>query len=331
MRPVEMPDASNNVAGIGPPCRIVRPWGGELPQRVLVIANPSAGRGASAGLVHQLHETFRREGIACTVSLTGDSGHATLLADSAREKFDLIAVVGGDGTVNEVLQSVRSDRPAVLIVPTGTENVLAKYLGLTASLRRLWDVIRDGWAVRFDLGRTGRRRFSMLASVGFDAAIVHALHAERSGTITHLSYFWPIWRQFWQYDWPVLSVTADGREVFHGRGMIVVGNISRYALGLQICSEATPTDGLLDVFVMRCQSRWQLLTWAIVVGLRMHKRLTHAVYARARRICIAAEDKMTIPVEVDGDPAGLLPVEIDVLPAAALLLCWRGARERLTK
>ncbi len=326
-----MTEPSNSPEGIEAECRIVRPWGGQLPQRVLVIANPSAGRGASAGLVHRLHETFRGAGIACTVSLTGDSGHATVLADSARDKFDLIAVVGGDGTVNEVLQSVRSERPVVLIVPAGTENVLAKYLGLTASPRRLWEVIRDGWAVRFDLGRTGERRFSMLASVGFDAAIVHALHGERSGNITHLSYFWPLWRQFWQYDWPVLSVTADGREVFHGRGMIVVGNISRYALGLRICSEAVPTDGLLDVFVMECESRWQLLKWATAVGLRMHKRLPQAVYARARRICIAAQGKITIPVEVDGDPAGLLPVEIDVLPAAALLLCWRGARERLTR
>ena len=166
----------------------------------------------------------------------------------------------------------------------------------------------------------------MLASVGFDAAIVHALHAERSGNITHLTYFWPIWRQFWQYDWPVLSVTADGQEVFHGRGMIVVGNIKRYALGLQICSEATPTDGLLDLFVMECQNRWELLMWASAVAMRMHKRLRQAVYVRAKRIRIAPVGETTIPVEVDGDPAGLLPAEINVVPAAATLLCWRCAK-----
>lgn len=188
-------------------------------------------------------------------------------------------VVGGDGTVNEVLQAVGPERPAVLIVPAGTENVLAKYLGLTTSPRLLWNVIRDGWAVRFDLGVTGTRRFSMLASVGFDAAIVHALHAERSGNITHLSYFWPIWRQFWQYAWPVLSVTADGEEVFRGRGMIIVGNISRYALGLRICSEAIPTDGMLDLFVMECESRWELLKWAVAVALRMHKHCTGGLHA----------------------------------------------------
>jgi diacylglycerol kinase (ATP) len=322
-----MTDYANNLETATLPGRIVRPWEGRLPRRAMVIANPQAGRGAAMGLVNQLHDLFGSAGIPCTVSLTGQAGHATVLAESARDKFDLVAVVGGDGTVNEVLQAVYPDNPVVMIVPAGTENVLAKYLGLTRSPRRLWAAIQEGWAVRLDLGLLGQRRFSMLASVGFDAAIVHALHAERNGNITHLSYFWPIWRQFWQYDWPILSVTADEREVFRGRGMIVVGNIKRYALGLEICSEAMPTDGLLDLFVMECENRWQLLAWSAAVAARMHKRVRQAVYVRARRIRIASADK-TIPVEVDGDPAGRLPAEIQVMPAAATLLCWRCAKDQ---
>jgi diacylglycerol kinase family enzyme len=324
-----MTEMSSSLQIMDQPCRVFRPWNGQLPRRVLVIANPLAGRGASLGLVSQLRDTFHKAGIGCTVSMTDEAGHATALAAQARDEVDLIAVVGGDGTVNEVLQAVGSERPAVLIVPAGTENVLAKYLGLTSSPRRLWDVVREGWAVRFDLGLIGPRRFSMLASVGFDAAIVHALHAERSGNITHLNYFWPLWRQFWQYDWPVLSVMADEREVFRGRGMIVVGNISRYALGLRICSEAMPTDGLLDLFVMECESRWELLKWATAVATRMHNRLRQGVSVRARRIrIVSAGGKTTIPVEVDGDPAGMLPAEISVVPAAATLLCWRCAKDQ---
>lgn len=292
----------------------------------MLIANPRAGRGNSMGLLNQLSDLLRQAGIHCTVGLTGEAGHATGLASSARDKVDLLVVIGGDGTVNEVLQSVAPDHPAVLIVPAGTENVLAKYLGLTVSPQRLWQVVQDGWTVRFDLGLVGARRFSMLASVGFDAAIVHALHAERAGNITHLSYFWPLWRQFWQYDWPVLSVRADDREVFRGRGMIVIGNISRYALGFRICHRAEPVDGLLDLFIMECGNRWELLKWATAVATRMHHRLPEAVYERARKIRIEAAGKVRIPVEVDGDPAGLLPVEIGVVPAAASLLCWRGEK-----
>ncbi len=313
------------------PCRVFRPWNGHLPQRVMVIANPRAGRGTSLGLVNQLGALFREAGIACAVSLTDEAGHATVLAQQAAGEVDLIVVVGGDGTVNEVLQAVGPERPAVLIVPVGTENVLAKYLGLTASPKRLWKVVQDGMAVRFDLGRVGQRRFSMLASVGFDAAIVHALHAERSGNITHLSYFWPIWRSFWQYDWPILSVVADEKEVFHGRAMIVVGNISRYALGLRICGEAQPTDGMLDLFIMECQSRWDLLKWASAVATRMHTRFSLGVSARAKHIRIVPVGKTTIPVEIDGDPAGQVPVEIDVMPAAATLLCWRGSSEQFMR
>ncbi len=280
-------------------------------------------------VVNQLCEIFRQARIPCTVSLTAEAGDATVLAHAARDKYDLLAVVGGDGTVNEVLQSVTVGHPAILIVPAGTENVLAKYLGLTGSPRQLWEIVQDGWTVDFDLGRLGQRRFSMLASVGFDAAIVHALHAERSGNITHMHYFWPLWREFWQYDWPVLSVSADGAEVFRGRGMIVVGNISRYALGLQICRDAVPTDGLLDLFIMEAEDRWDLLRWATAVALRLHGRLKNSVSVRARQIRIAPVDGRPIPMEVDGDPAGMVPAEIDVVPAAASLLFRRSHQARL--
>lgn len=307
-------------------CRVFKAWDGHLPGRAMLIANPRAGRGNSLGLTNRLAEILRQAGVHATVSLTGQAGQATDLASAAKGQADLLVVVGGDGTVNEALQAAGPDGPPILIVPAGTENVLAKYLGLGTDARRLWQVVRDGWAVRFDLGLVGPRRFSMLASVGFDAAIVHALHAERAGNITHFSYFWPLWRQFWQYDWPVLTVAADGREVFRGRGMIVIGNISRYALGLEICSDALPTDGMLDLFIMTCENRWQLLSWAMCVAARMHKRLPQAIYARAQRIRIDAAGRVKIPVEVDGDPAGLLPAEITVASAAVSLLCWRGDR-----
>ncbi len=166
-------------------CRIFKAWEGHLPQRAMLIANPHAGRGRSMGLINRLSEMFRQSGIHSTVALTGEPGHATKLASSAGSKVDLLVVIGGDGTVNEILQAASPDQPPLLIVPAGTENVLAKYLGLSTDPRRILQVIQDGYTVRFDLGQTGNRRFSMLASVGFDAAIVHALHAERAGNITH--------------------------------------------------------------------------------------------------------------------------------------------------
>lgn len=306
--------------------RVYKAWSSRLPGRATLIANPQAGSGKSQVLINRLADVFNQAGITCTVKLTEKSGDATKFAAAEMDSTDLLVVIGGDGTVNEVLQAAKGGQPPVLIVPAGTENVLAKYLGLTSSPVRMLEVIREAWTVRFDLGCLQDRRFSMLASVGFDAAIVHNLHAERSGNITHFTYFWPLWRQFWQYDWPVLSVVADDKEVFHGRGMIVVGNISRYAMGLRICSDALPTDGLLDLFIMQCENRWQLLRWVTLIAARMHKRLPQAVYVRAKRIAIDSASRTKIPVEVDGDPAGLLPIEMTIASVAVPLLCHRDEK-----
>ncbi len=111
--------------------------------------------------------------------------------------------------------------------------------------------------------------------------------------------------------------------------MIIIGNISRYALGLAICSDASPTDGMLDLFIMPCDNRWRLLAWTTFVAARLHKYLPQAIYVRARKINIDAVGKIKIPVEVDGDPAGLLPAQMEVVPRAASLLCFRSERTKL--
>jgi len=307
--------------------RVHRPWAGALPRRVVAIVNPSAGRGLSLPLTHELAGLFARNGVRLATAMTTRPGQASDLAAAASGQADLLIVVGGDGTVNEVLQGVQPDRPAVLIVPAGTENVLAKQLGLSRSPRKLWRVIQDGVAVRFDLGLAAGRRFSMLASAGFDAAVVHDLHATRSGTISHLSYFWPTWRCFWKHDWPPVRVIVDGEEFFCGRGMIFVCNISRYAMGLRICREALPTDGQLDVCVLACRGRWGLIRWAAAAVVGWHPRLYGYKQTRARSVRLVSVGAM--PLEVDGDPAGVLPVQIDVLPAAASLLCSRKAIPRI--
>ena len=75
------------------------------------------------------------------------------------------------------------------------------------------------------------------------------------GHIDHFDYFWPIWRTFWEYKFRPMCVEVDGEEIFDGPGLVFVGNISRYAIGLQILHYADFGDGLLDVCVYKCASQ----------------------------------------------------------------------------
>ena len=94
------------------------------------------------------------------------------------------------------------------------------------SVDKLIKAFEGGCKRPLDLGMINGRCFTSIAGFGFDGAVIHRMNAFRTGHINHLDYFWPIWRTFWEYDFPPMLVLADGVEIFNDRGLVFVGNIS---------------------------------------------------------------------------------------------------------
>lgn len=215
------------------------------------------------------------------------------------------------------VHSARTRKPSgspILVVPSGTENILAKYLDVRGNAERLRQILHDGKAVSLDLALRDRRPFLLVAGIGFDAEVVRRLAEDRDGHISYLSYSAPLWRTFWSYRHPQVSVEADGAVVFEGRGMVFIGNVPRYALGLQLLQKASPFDGLLDLCVFECTSQAGLLRHSLNVLLRRHVGTEGVVYRQARNIRVWSKE--AIDVELDGDFAGSLPATFEILPAA---------------
>ena len=185
--------------------------------------------------------------------------------------------------------------------------------------------------MNFDLAYVNGRTFMSILGVGFDAEVVRRVSAHRTGHISHLSYFWPIWRTFWEHDFPHLRAFADGKEVFAGRGMAFVGNISRYSSGLRICRDARFDDGLLDLVVFRCRRQDHLLLHAAWTLLRRHPLKGDVVYRSARKIRI--ETDQSLPCQVDGDVGPETPLDIFVEPNKIRILAppQRGRGPRSAK
>ena len=147
-----------------------------------------------------------------------------------------------------------TDKP-MLIMPCGTENLLASELGFDEKAETLIKVFEEGYIRPLDLGKADGRCFTSIAGFGFDGDVVKRVNELRHGHIHHLDYFYPIWRTFWDYKFPPIKVVCDGEEIFDGQGLVFVGNISRYAIGLQILHYADYGDGLLDVCIYKCASQ----------------------------------------------------------------------------
>ena len=298
-----------------------------LIKKILVIMNPISGYSRSRELPAELKRKLKAEGFDAKFHLTRCHGDGGEYALKHGKNFDCVVISGGDGTVRDVVSSLANTNVPITIFPSGTENLFAKEMGLIADCDELIQTLKWGKRVVMDMGQINDRKYLLLSGVGFDAHVLEHLIKSRTGNITHLTYFWPIWRTFWEYDFPPMTVVADGEVlVENGRGLVFVSNISRYAVGLRICELAEYDDGLLDVCIFLCEHKRELIGHSWRTLFRKHREHPNVIYKQAKHIIVTSTQ--SVPVETDGDPAGCLPAEYRVLPKAIEVILPPGYEKK---
>jgi diacylglycerol kinase family enzyme len=292
--------------------------GVDMEREVVVIVNPVAGSGAARGLVDEFCERVTGAGGRCDRLVPQCADELTRLVAEHADGRKVIALAGGDGTVRSALPGLAGSGNPLLILPLGTENLLATHAGLSADVDGLWQVYSHGRIAEYDLALLNGRPFATVVGVGFDAEVVAQLSRGRRGHITHFDYAWPIWQTFCRYQFPRVRVIADGEEVCNESALAFVGNIPRYAIGLQILRDAKWDDGLLDLCIFRCNHQARLMEHALWTLLNWHVEHDLVSYHQVKRVRI--ESETALPVQSDGDPAGTLPAEIEIRPGAIKLM-----------
>jgi len=289
-------------------------------KRYHFIVNPKSGSCVSIGDVRRLRDYLRSGGNFVRLDLTRSLRHAGQLAAQARDgAADAIVVIGGDGTVRSVADAMAGTDLPILIVPAGTENLLARELGLDSSFSTALRCLDHGQVRKLDLGSANGRHFMAILGVGFDAQVVERMNRLRRGHITHTDYIWPICRTFWEYRFPHMRVEADGKLLCDEPALVFVGNISRYAIGLDIMPHADFGDGLLDLCIYKCRRHGELLWHSVRTVLGLSRLKWRVVTCKCREITISSPDSH-VPVQLDGDPGPKLPLEVRVVPAAAQII-----------
>jgi YegS/Rv2252/BmrU family lipid kinase len=294
---------------------------------ITYIVNPKSGASSSKLTGRLFQEYLIKRGFDVKVSLTTSLADACEVATDAAVDFHcaMVVVVGGDGTVREVAHGLEGSDKPLLIVPCGTENLLANELGFDEKLKTIIKTFEAAYIRPLDLGSINGKCFTSITGFGFDGQVVRRVAQQRKGHIDYFDYFWPIWRTFWSYQFSPMSVKVDGEEIFQGRGLVFVGNISRYALGLQILHHANIADGLLDVCIYKCASKVHLIKHALMTVLKQHAYGSDVIYRQGREIDVTSQTS-DIETEIDGDPGPPLPAKIKVIPKAVNCLVREGAK-----
>lgn len=297
-------------------------------KRVLVSLNPRAGARAGRPLANQLVERLAASGWETVVSSDIDEVIRTAQRWSRDDELRAVVAGGGDGTVGLLTNELAEGVP-LAILPLGTENLLAKHLGVRADAEAVAEVIDGGQGVRMDAGEADGRMFLLMLGCGFDADVVRRVHAARRGHIHHLSYAMPILESICHYQYPALRICCDGKtsQELSAKWAFVV-NLPRYAGGLSLSPGADEFDGKLDVRTFRQGSLWHGLRYLTGVVLQQHEGWDDVEALKAETIRIESDGEAQY--QLDGDPGGSLPVDIRVLPNRLTLLtppAWIAARE----
>ncbi|HEY9410511.1 MAG TPA: diacylglycerol kinase family protein [Jiangellaceae bacterium] len=290
--------------------------------RALVVVNPNAT--TTSVRTRDVLITALRNDLELEVTETTHRGHAAELAERARDQgMDLVVAVGGDGTVNEVVNGVLAPGspdpagrpPVVAIVPGGSTNVLARNLGIpenpVEATGLLLDALRAGRSQPIGLGRVDGRYFTFAAGAGLDADVIHAVEEQRARgrTATVPLYVRTALRRYFAQDdrkaGPIV-VEAEDAEPIAELSVVIISNCTPWtyvgARPLRPTPQADFNDGL-DVFGLTRLGVPSTLRHVAQMASRRGPRGRHVVtlHDQARLVLTSA---IPVPLQVDGDYLG---------------------------
>jgi diacylglycerol kinase (ATP) len=300
-----------------------------LPKAVLLIRNPTAGR-RRHGLVEGVVRELKAEGWRVDLVDTTAAGDARRLAESCEaDRYAVIAVAGGDGTINEVVNGLAAcgeRAPPLAIVPLGTANVLAHELGLAGTVSAVAKTIMYGRVVLVHPGEASGdgdpRCFSLMAGAGFDAKVVAGVSAPLKRRFGKAAYVWRSLIETRRYRPVRYAVDIDG--VSYEAASVIVTHSRHYAGPYIVAPNAALGDPLLHVCLFERWGRSQTLRFGLALLLGRLPRTGGYRVITGRRIKVSvlsdAGELRRQPVQIDGDDALTLPVSIGIASAAVRLL-----------
>jgi diacylglycerol kinase (ATP) len=278
--------------------------------KISIIANPVAGGGRPYRALQHYIARWPFPDWEVEILTTRAPNHAGLLAQEQLDRpTDLLAVCGGDGTVNEVASHISNPPFPIAILPAGTANVLARELGLPLDPIRALQIALNRTVRSVDLGLLNSgmpRRFLFVAGIGFDALAVSWVPSGLKKKLGMAAYAIAIVECLRSYSFPEFQIAA-GDRAFAATSCLVC-NAKSYGGGLLFCPDARMDDGLLDLLVLQGVHRLALAGFLIQAwfGKLAAYPWVHRLQARSLKI----EGPSEVLVEVDGELAGSLPADI---------------------
>ena len=273
-----------------------------MKKELTLIINPISGTKKKRDIESKLTKRLADMGYNVTCRLTERAGHATELAREAVEGgADIVAVCGGDGTINETATAMCGTGVPMAIIPNGSGNGLARHLRIPIDIKESADVISKDVVQECDCGVVNGRPFFCTFGIGFDAEVAHRFaKAAGRGFSTYLK---SAIDEFGVYTLRKYRLNVDGREIEREAFLVACCNASQYGNNSFIAPQASVDDGLLDIVIIKTKSGLNTLQAGLDVMIGMVSFNKHIEVIKARKVTIDYSEPMH--AHIDGEPISM--------------------------
>lgn len=306
--------------------------------KTLAVINPRSAGGKTGRDAAMIAKRLSAVTGPLTVALTeGPMDAARLTSTALRDGFGRVVAVGGDGTINEVVNGFFSNGVAInpeaefALLNLGTGGDFRKTFDIDAGFDASLERIAGGRVRRIDVGRlsylsddgkTGYRHFANIASFGMSGDVMHRVN--RATNIKRwfgrFAFTWGSLVSLFKYSSKPVRLKVD--NVFDDVVSVstcAVCNGQFFGGGMRVAPDASPDDGLLDVIVIGDAPKGDILKSMNQIYTGQHVNSPHVKVLRGRSVIatpVEATGGEPVFIEVDGETPGKLPAMFEVSPKA---------------
>jgi len=283
----------------------------DIKKKILFIVNPFSGVWKRRSIDQHLKRHLDHTKYEYEVKYTEAPNHAKILSRQAvKENMDIIVAVGGDGTVNEVAQSIIGTSVVMGIIPSGSGNGLARHLNIPVFTNRAIAVINQLKVKKIDTAEVNNQFFVNLAGIGFDALVAKKFAGQKRRGFFKYSQI--VFQEYFRYRPEKFKLVVDGKKLKRKALFISFANSDQFGYNTSIAPQARVDDGYIDICIMKKVALWKSFLLPPLLFSKKIDKTGFVEIIRAKEVDIKQKKKH---INLDGEPVKLSKrLHIRVIP-----------------
>lgn len=288
-------------------------------KKILFIINPNAGTKLKKINSKVIEENIDSSKYEYKIVFTEFAGHATEIARNAvQDGVDIIAVCGGDGSLNDVAKAVVNTPVTIAIIPVGGGNGVAHKLGIPINAVKAIHLITHGKTIKMDSGVINGFPFLMTPGVGFDAFMLHDFSLGKIRGM--MGYLRSVIRTAFTFKSFEIELTLDDdKPIKRQLYTILFSNIGQMGYGIEYDKTSKVDDGVLEIVILKVFPKWKVLWIMFVILFLDPSKSSAAEWFKYKKLTAKLSSKQYL--QVDGDyKSELTSIESHVVPESVNMI-----------